>query len=160
MVVAAVLLAGCSDDKPSTVPAPAPGQPIAAPASPSPSPSTRPGEVGTPFDVPGWKVTLIGATCGAAAKLLNGDDSGHTPRVCVASIEYVNTSAAAAQFDDTSSPDFAAFDVANRRYEGTRWLKGPVNPGVKDTNEYVFDVADGVRITSVQIGDVLIAVAT
>jgi hypothetical protein len=106
-------------------------------------------------------MTLVGAECGPAGEVLrNGDDGTHSGRVCVASIEYVNTSSAPAQFDDSSSPDFAAFDVAGRRYEGTRWLKGPVNPGLKDTNEYVFDVADGVRITSVQIGDVVLAVAT
>lgn len=111
--------------------------------------------------MPGWKMTLIGVECGPAAKVLRHDDDGtHAGRVCVASIEYVNTSAAPARFDDNSSPDFAAFDVTGRRYEGTRWLKGAVNPGLKDTNEYVFDVADGVRVTGVLIGDVLIAVAT
>jgi len=117
--------------------------------------------VGKPFDVPGWRMVLVGAQCGEAGKLLqNGDDAGHPGRVCVASIEYTNTKAEPARFDDTSSPDFAAFDVKGRRYEGTRWLAGPVNPGVKDTNQYVFDVPDGVRITSVLIGDVLIDVAT
>lgn len=106
-------------------------------------------------------MTLVGAECGAAARVLrNGDDGTHSGRVCVASIEYVNTTSQPARFDDASSPDFAAFDTAGRRYEGTRWLKGAVNPGVKDTNEYVFDVADGVRLTSVLIGDVLIAVST
>lgn len=98
-------------------------------------------------------------SCGAPARVLGGSDDGsHRADVCVADIRYTNSTSGAARFDDTG-PDFAGFDRAGKRYEGTRWLAGPVNPGVEDKNQLIFDVAAGVKLVAVRIGDVQIAVS-
>lgn len=158
-VAVLALTAACSSGTDEPKPAGAPAL-AATPSSPSssPAPVLRAGMVGAPFEVPGWRITVTSVRCGTPKAVLGDRDDGtHGAGVCVAALTLVNTAAVAHGFDDATSPDFAAFDSAGNRFEGTRWLRGPVNPGVTDTNEYVFDVAAGVKVAAVLVGDVRVS---
>jgi hypothetical protein len=129
----------------------------------SASPVFRPAQVGKPFDVGHWRITVTSMTCGTASELLaqnasNGQEP--TDRVCVAAMTYTNIDTAPHLFGgtiDETAPESTQLGFAGEAaYTGHVWLQETVNPGLSQTNELIFKVPAGVTLDSVQIGEFLV----